>query len=347
MIETFNDILHSFKIDASCVDANRHRHFSYYDLALNPGCRINKIARYSREIAIALRARTPIIVNPIPHEGIVRLHTTHDAADTLHFNELYNYYYNNYPIYGILPILLGETDEGKPLWIDLVRNPHILVAGGTGSGKSVLMHTIIANAALRNDVSLYLADTKKVEFNPYQRKEFSHKLNFCANDYSSAIAMLEHLYDKMENRYNYLCSKGLSSIEDNPNIFDKVLVVMDEVSDLMLYDKKQKYFENLVVKLAQKARAAGIYMVLATQRPSVDVLTGLIKANFPARIACKVNSKVDSRVVLDSHGAESLAGRGDAIIKSLDNDHTRFQVAYVDPVNTVFNYGLMNKYVCN
>ncbi len=118
------------------------------------------------------------------------------------------------------------------------------------------------------------------------------------------------------------------------------MVIIDEAADLMLFNKRDKTFENLVVRLAQKARAAGIYMVLATQRPSVDVLTGLIKSNFPARLACRVSTKVDSRVVLDQHGAENLAGRGDAILKQPAGEATRFQVAFVDPKQTVNQYAL-------
>ena len=130
---------------------------------------------------------------------------------------------------------------------------------------------------------------------------------------------------------------GIQSIEQQPNIFDKIMVVIDEAADLILYNKT-KDFEQLVVRLAQKARAAGIYLVLATQRPSVDVLTGLIKSNFPARVSCKVSTKIDSRVVLDQHGAENLAGRGDAIIKQPSSNATRFQVAFVDPKDTIDSF---------
>ena len=152
--------------------------------------------------------------------------------------------------------------------------------------------------------------------------------------------MLEYLHRQMEDRYELLARHGVQQLAEKPGLFPQLLVVIDEVADLMLQDKttRTKRFESLVVSLAQKCRAAGIYLVLATQRPSTDVLTGLIKANFPARISCKVATRVDSQVILDSPGAECLLGRGDAILQSPVNDRIRFQVAYTEAKNTVRDY---------
>lgn len=328
-INTLNDVLKSFKIDAICVDFKQHRHFSFYDLQLRPGCRISKINLLSKELALALKTRTIPMIKPISEQGIVRLQLTHKSAELLTFDELCA---NATPGKGILPFLLGETDEGQQLWMDMSQNPHLLVAGATGSGKTVLLHNIIANAARRKDTKLFLIDTKKVEFTPYENS--IELVDGVATDYISAVSILEHLYEVMESRFNYLNEIGCSSIEQDPDMMDKILVIIDEAADLMLMDKTGQ-FESYLVRLAAKSRAAGIYIVLATQRPSVDVLTGLIKANFPARLACKVSSRIDSQIIIDRPGAEHLLGKGDALFKSPTNDDVRLQIAYVKPSETI------------
>ncbi len=326
MVTNINDIFKGFKIKAECINAKTHRHFAFYDLKLDVGTRISKIERYADELAIAMRANSSIIVKPIPKEGIVRLQTTFRKADTLLFEDLYQT--TKMPDDMLLPFVLGETDEGEPLIVDMAKNPHLLCAGATGSGKSVLLHTLIANASKRKDMAVFLVDTKRVEFSAYaQHKHFVYRVS---NDYFDAMSVLERLNEMMENRYMHMSEAGIKSLEERPNMFYKVMLVIDEVADLMLFDRS-KEFERLVGKLAQKARAAGIFMVFATQRPSVDVITGVIKANFPARLSCKVTSKVDSRVILDRHGAENLAGRGDAILNNDQQYMTRFQVAYSEP----------------
>lgn len=327
MIKALNDIFSAFKIKAKCVDASTHRHFAYYDVELEPGTRISRIQRYANELAIAMRANSAIIVKPIPRKGIVRLQTTLRPADTITLDDLYGMY--DLPADQSLPFLLGETDEGKPLFMDMAKNPHLLVAGSTGSGKSVFLHTLINNAVRHRNVRVYLVDTKRVEFNVYANGALS-AIADVSNTYQEAMATLEHLNFIMDARYEYMAERGIQSVEECPDLFDNILLIIDEAADLMLYERG-KAFENLVAKLAQKARAAGIYMVFATQRPSVDVFTGVIKANFPARLSCKVTSKVDSKVILDRQGAESLIGRGDAILNNSAFDMTRLQVAFSDP----------------
>lgn len=326
MVESINNIFDGFKIKAKCVGAETHRHFAFYDLKLDPGTRISRIQRYADELAIAMRAKSSLIVKPVPSKGIVRLQTTFREADTLFFEKLYNRPIP--PKDMMLPFVLGETDEGDPLWVDMSKNPHLLVAGSTGSGKSILLHTLIANASKRKDMALFLIDTKHVEFTAYSKLD--HLVYRISNDYYDAMNVLERLSEMMENRYLHMSERGIKSLEESPSMFYKVMLIIDEVADLMLWDRT-KDFERLVAKLAQKARAAGIYMVFATQRPSVDVVTGTIKANFPARLSCKVTSKTDSKVILDRHGAENLAGRGDAILNSDQHSMTRFQVAYSNP----------------
>lgn len=331
MINSINNIFESFKIKATCTAAQQHRHFVYYDVRLDPGTRISRIQRYANELAIAMRANSSIIIKPIPSQGIVRLQTTLRKSDLLNFEDLYQTH--KAPKEQLLPFLLGETDEGNPLWMDMSKNPHLLVAGSTGSGKSVFLHTLIANAAKQTGIRLYLVDTKRVEFNIYANS-LNHVVANVDNNYHDAMKTLSFLNEMMEARYEYMSKAGIQSIEDRPNLFTKIILIIDEAADLMLYEKGRA-FENLVAKLAQKARAAGIYMVFATQRPSVDVFTGVIKANFPARLACKVTSKVDSKVILDRQGAENLIGRGDAILNNSNFDMTRMQVAYTEPARIV------------
>jgi len=329
-----NKLFEGFKIKATCIGAERHRHFVYYDVELDPGTRISRISRYRDELAIAMKAKTSLIVKPIPEKGIVRLQTTHSLAEKLGFDDLYRG--SNAPLDFTLPFLFGDTDEGKPMWVDMAKNPHLLVAGATGSGKSVFLKMLIANAAKRDDTKLYLIDTKRVEFNPYKNSIFSGLVENVDNDFDSAMDTLKLLNAIMVERYKLMAEWGVNSIEEEP-IFDKIVLIIDEASDLMHYDRT-KSFEKQIAKLAGLARAAGIYMVFATQRPDVTVVTGLIKANFPARLACKVTSKVDSKVVLDRMGAEALAGRGDALFTSPVNDIKRLQVAYVEPEETLRNY---------
>jgi len=333
-VDVVNKLFEGFKIKANCIGTHRHRHFVYYDVELDPGTRISRISRYRDELAIAMKAKTSLIVKPVPDKGIVRLQTTHSAPEKLFFGELYRKH--SAPANTTLPFLFGETDEGTAMWVDMAKNPHLLVAGATGSGKSVFLRTLIANAARRNDTKLFLIDTKRVEFNAYCNSAFAGLVRSVDNDYESAMETLEYLTQVMIDRYKYMASIGIQSMEDDP-IFEKFVLIIDEAADLMLYDRT-KTFEKQIAKLAQLARAAGIYMVFATQRPDVSVVTGLIKANFPARLACKVTSKVDSKVVLDRMGAEALAGRGDALFSGPVNDLQRLQVAFIEPEEILNNY---------
>lgn len=338
-VQAINNLFDGFKIKATCIGTKQHRHFVYYDVELDPGTRISRISRYRDELAIAMKAKTSLIVKPIPEKGIVRLQTTHAIADKLMFSDLIQR--TTPPKDHILPFLFGETDEGDPLWVDMAKNPHLLVAGATGSGKSVFLRLLIANAAKRKDTRLFLIDTKRVEFNIYRDSAFSGLVKKVDNDFESAMVTLEYLNNVMMERYKYMASIGVQSMEESP-IFDKFILIIDEAADLMLYDRT-KSFEKQIAKLAQLARAAGIYMVFATQRPDVSVVTGLIKANFPARLACRVTSKIDSKVVLDRMGAEALAGRGDALFTSPVDDFKRLQVAYVEPEETLSSYKPQSK----
>jgi S-DNA-T family DNA segregation ATPase FtsK/SpoIIIE len=337
--EKLNNILSGLKINAKCVNVSMHRHLVFCDLELDRGAKIRNIEVHAREIGLALRSKGIPIVLTNSEKGIVSIQFATREADTLSFLDLFNLNKKLVPE-GILPFLLGENGNGEPLWLDMAKNPHMLIAGGTGSGKSTLLHTIIANAVFRNDVWLYLSDPKAgVEFSLYNKYDCC---NFLATDYNSTLNMLESISEEMERRYQALSLFNISSIEQNKEIFPKIMVIIDEVADLILQDQDKHNlnkgkFEHLLCSIAQKSRAAGIYIVLATQRPSVDIISGRIKANFPARIACKVSSAIDSKVILDQTGAESLLGRGDAIINSAKYNYTRFQVSYIEANQVIKN----------
>lgn len=336
-MDQINSILNGLKIKGQCVDHNQHRHLATYDIQLEPGTMVSRIERRTREIALGIRSVTPPIVKLMPKSGLVRLHVAMDQASPLPLSGLFE----EVPESMLLPVVLGETDEGKRLWVDLSEHPHTLVAGTTGSGKSVFLRTILANLAHlqstgARDIEVYLVDPKVVEFNSYEK--LNKLIASVTYTYDKTLSMLKILRRKMEARYKAMAQYGIQSIREMPHLFPQTVIIIDEVADLMLQDKKTHEFETGIVKLAQKARAAGIYLVLATQRPSKDVLTGLIKANFPARVCCKVSSRVDSQVVLDSPGAESLLGRGDAILQSPIYDRVRFQAAFCEPEFVVDRY---------
>lgn len=341
MKDAMNDVLKGLGIQGTCVRAEAHRHLAFYDIELErKASALNKLKRSLQEIALHLRTKTIPIMRLIPLEGVVRLQVALDEAKGVNLRDLYQGEW--IPKEMVFPLLLGENDEGKKLWMDMNHNPHLLVAGGTGSGKSVLLQTLIANAMfvhamrLRN-VWVYLADPKQVEFTAYRDPELKKVIKNVASSYEEVFDMLHMLYAMMENRYDAMRKIGIRSIEENPKEFPLVLCIIDEVADLFMQDKGGK-IQDLVVKIAQKGRACGIFLTLATQRPSVDVITGLIKANFPGRIACKTASRKDSEVILDRPGAETLLGRGDAVLQNMKYESVRFQVAFTTPDQTIKAY---------
>lgn len=337
MIDALNLAFAGLRLDAECVNATVHRHFAFYDVRLGPKCRLRQIENHAKEIALNLKSLSDPIVKTLRQQGLVRLQVVMGEPTSLSLLDLIR---DNPRPEGILPFLLGETDDGKVLWADMAMNPHMLIAGAPGSGKSVLLHNMIANAISLKNVSLFLVDPKGVEFISYEVPELSYIVNQVVYEYNAVLEMLENLVDIMDQRYEMLRAMNYQSVEQAPQLFKPILVLIDEVTDLMLKDGKSKRFEKLIIQLAQKSRAAGIYLVLATQHPSVKVLTGLIKANFEARLACKVSSRTDSQVILDQPGADHLVGRGDAIIRSKIHDLVRFQIAYVDTKSVIEHYRL-------
>lgn len=321
-----DEILKSLKIRGTCKSVNEYRHFRIYDIELASGQSIKRIENNVREIGLALKSLSIPIVTTIPEKGLVRIQSTIGEPETLLFKDLYERSIDQRPE-GLLPFLIGEQSTGEPVFLDLHMAPHLLVAGCTGSGKSVLLHTLIANIKMRNDIILYLVDPKSgTEFYEYSN------IATTVYDYDGAVRMLERLHMEMESRYNLFRRLKIKNITESPFVVPKIVVIIDEVADLLLQDKDKKnpqrgIFEKLLISIAQKSRSVALHLILATQRPSVDIISGLIKANMPGRIACKVSSSVDSKVILDQSGAENLLGRGDALINTEKYHNVRLQVA--------------------
>lgn len=324
-INLFNKILEAFKIKATCTSYNIVDNYFYYDIKLNPSTKVKDINKYMDEISLALKTPCKPSLKVIHNEGIVRLEFAQPRKSTLN---LFDYFTNDNIPKGELVCLLGQTVDGKPMWMDLSQNPHMIISGTTGSGKSSLLHNIIANIFNYNKAQLFLMDPKNIEFSEYDRKI---KKNLqVAYLYKECIFMLDNLLETMESRY-CMMRKGFDSSK-LPNI----VLMIDEFADLIMQDQEDQFY-NKLCRLAQKCRAAKIHIVLSTQRPSVNIINGTIKANFPARIACKVASHVDSKVILDCIGAENLLGKGDALIRDNFRHLERFQIAYTTP-NEVCNY---------
>jgi DNA segregation ATPase FtsK/SpoIIIE, S-DNA-T family len=326
-IQTFNTILNSFNIKASCVDYQKVDNYFFYDLKLNPNAKVKDIQRYSDEISLALKTPCKPGVKVLHQQGVVRLEFATPRTTPLN---LFDYFTNQNVPEGNLPCLLGQTVDGRRMWMDLAQNPHMIIAGTTGSGKSTLLHNIIANLFNYNKVQLYLADPKNIEFAEYDEK-IKCNLNV-SYTYEETLFVLNSLLELMEQRYSLLRSGVPASS------FPYVVLMIDEFADLIMQDREDEFYTKLC-RLAQKCRAAKICIILSTQRPSVNIINGTIKANFPVRISCRVASHVDSKVILDAVGAENLLGKGDALVKDNFRFLERFQVAYTNATEVCKYFG--------
>lgn len=312
-IQAINKILSSFQLKAQCINHNIIENYEYYDLSLNPGEKIKDILKFSNEISMALKMPGKLNHKIIHEQGLLRLESLKKRENILKISDNIL----NIISQDSLNLWLGKNYTGKDLVFKIPEAPHTLIAGTTGSGKSVLLHNIIFNILINSDAQLYLLDPKMIEFN-----KFSSERIQVHHSYEDALYLVSELIESMETRYKMI-RDGISINSICPSV-----LIIDEFSDLIYQDKDKKLHDSLC-KLAQKCRAAKIYIIIATQRPSVDVISGLIKANFPARISCKVANHFDSKVILDESGAENLIGHGDAYIKDIYNNMERFQIAYV------------------
>lgn len=329
-INEFNKLLQNFNIKAKCTDYKNIDNYFFYDLKLNPQTQIKDISKFTNEISLFLKTPCKPNIKIIHQDGILRLEFAEPRVNRLN---LFDYFTNSDIPNGNLTCLLGQSSDGSRLWMDLSKNPHMIVSGTTGSGKSTLLHNVIANLFNYNKVNLYLVDPKNIEFLEYDKK-IKNDVNVYYS-YSETIFVLDQLLELMENRYLML-RDGFPEHK-----LPYVVLIIDEFADLILQDEDNQFY-NKLCRLAQKCRAAKIHIILSTQRPSVNIINGAIKANFPARISCKVASAVDSRIILDASGAESLIGQGDALLRDNYRNLERFQIAYTDSIEVCKYFGDIN-----
>jgi S-DNA-T family DNA segregation ATPase FtsK/SpoIIIE len=315
------DTLASFGVGAKVVHIERGPSITRYELKPERGIKISKIASLSDDLALALAATSVRIEAPIPGKSAVGIEVPNQTVSIVAIREILEALPNR----GTVPPLwmaLGKDITGRPVFGDLSKMPHLLVAGATGSGKSVCLNTIIASllvSATPDQVQLLMIDPKRVELTVYNG--IPHLIKEVITDARLAAGALFEMTKEMDSRYERFAKAGVRKIEEyNAKFPDEnlpyVVIVIDELADLMLVAPAK--VETTIMRIAQLARATGIHLIVATQRPSVDVITGLIKANVPSRIAFAVSSQVDSRTILDMNGAERLLGRGDMLYLPID-----------------------------
>jgi S-DNA-T family DNA segregation ATPase FtsK/SpoIIIE len=323
--ESLKKLFSQLKLKADVDSCKRESSFLIFDVLLKPGGTFRKIENHSTEIALALKALSEPLIYPIMEKGIIRMEVMVSEQETVDFNDVIKgeEFVNSK---AQLPLALGKCRNGQPLVVDLYKMPHLLVSGATGSGKSILLQSIINSLLVSNKhVNLALIDPKRVEFSYYDK--LSNLYGPIARNVDSSILLLRSLIREMDRRFAILERHNVRNILDYKGRMPFTVVVIDELADLMMASKKMA--QELICRLAQKSRACGIHLIIATQRPSVDVVTGLIKANFPARISCQVSSAVDSRTILDKNGAETLGGKGDAIIDCSEYSFKRFKGSFL------------------
>ena len=326
--------LSHFGVDANVIGQIAGPRVTRYELQLAPGTKVSKVAGLKDDLSYALATTEIRILAPIPGKQAVGVELPNFSPSYVRLGDVYD----DLPqTASPVAVWLGKDISGAPVWTDLARMPHLLIAGTTGSGKSGCINTILTSVLLRStpdEVRLILIDPKRIELNHYE--SIPHLLTPVVSSPKEAAAVLRNVVAEMERRYERLSSVRARNLhEANRSLRQRgeaampyLLVVIDELADLMMISPQD--VEDCVIRLAQKSRAVGIHLVLATQRPSVDVITGMIKANVPSRIAFAVSSQTDSRVILDQQGAESLLGQGDMLFKPLGTSRLqRLQGAYV------------------
>jgi S-DNA-T family DNA segregation ATPase FtsK/SpoIIIE len=323
-IRIIEEKLRSFQIPATVTATNVGPVVTQYEVRPDAHVKLSRIEGLADDLAMALAARTIRIEAPIPGKDVVGLEIPNHSSEVVGFRELINDA-DMLAATGKLTFALGRDVSGKAYAVDLARMPHLLIAGATGSGKSVCVNALITSLLMRarpDEVRLIVIDLKRVELAAYDG--LPHLLTNVIIEAGDAKAALYWAVAQMEERYKALASKterNIAAYNASPRVPEEerlpyIVIVIDELADLIMREGRK--VEDPVVKIAQKARAVGIHLVLATQRPSVNVVTGLIKANVPSRIAFAMSSNVDSRTVLDQPGAEDLIGRGDMLYQPAD-----------------------------
>ena len=340
-IKILEETFASFGIKVTVERAEIGPSVTKYEVKPAVGVRVNRISNLADDLALALAAKDVRIEAPIPGKSLVGIEVPNSEVATVTFRELWDQ--SKTDASKLLEIPLGKAVNGSVRSFDLAKMPHLLVAGSTGSGKSVAVNGIIASILMKarpDEVKFMMVDPKMVELSVYN--DIPHLLIPVVTNPRKASRALQKVVDEMENRYELFSKVGARNIagynakvaEYNAQSEYKqvplplIVVIVDELADLMMVASKE--VEDAIIRLGQKARAAGIHMILATQRPSVDVISGLIKANVPSRIAFAVSSGTDSRTILDENGAEKLLGRGDMLFKPIDENHpVRLQGSFI------------------
>lgn len=302
-------VFREFKLDARVVNAVRGPRVDRYELALGPGVRVEKVIGLRENLAYAL-ACDSVRLALVPGKSAVGVELPSADQEQIGLADILAHA-DSHP----LTVAVGKSVDGDFITADLSEMPHLLIAGTTGSGKSTAINAMLVSLLKRatpEQVQLILIDPKEVELTPYQG--VAHLARPVVTETDDAIKTLAWLVDVMQDRYAAMQAAGVRHISKLPG-YPYIVVIVDELADLVLASSKE--VEPLIVRLTQKARAAGIHMVLATQRPSVDVVSGLLKSNVPSRLAFAVQSQVDSRVTLDEGGAEQLLGSGDGLWKPI------------------------------
>jgi len=326
--------LSNFGVEATVIGQISGPRVTRYELQLAPGIKVGKVAQLRDDLSYALATTEIRILAPIPGKQAVGVEVPNLTPNLVTLGDIFG---DIPPPASPLAVWLGKGIDGLPVYSDLARMPHLLIAGTTGSGKSGCINAILTSILLRSSpdqVRMILIDPKRIELNYYE--SIPHLLTPVVSSPKEASAVLLNVVTEMERRYERLSQVRARGLPEANRAFRKrgepelpyLLVVIDELADLMMVSPQD--VEDAIIRLAQKSRAVGIHLVLATQRPSVDVITGMIKANVPSRIAFAVSSQTDSRVILDQNGAESLLGSGDMLYKPLGTSRLqRVQGAFV------------------
>lgn len=339
---TLENTLSDFNVNARVADIERGPVITRYELEPAPGVKIQRITTLSDDIALAMRAAAVRIVAPIPGKNRVGIEVPNSSTAAVFLKEVLQGS-NFQKSKSKLMLAIGKDISGHPIVADLGDMPHLLIAGTTGAGKTVCVNSLIMSVlfnATPDEVKFLMVDPKMVELTQYN--DIPHMLCPAVTDHKKVSPALNWVVGEMENRYQLLSKTGVRNIKAyhaRGLSLPYIIIIIDELADLMQVSAKT--VESAITRLAQLSRAVGIHLILATQRPSVDVITGVIKANFPARISFKVASKVDSRTVLDMNGAETLLGKGDMLfMKPGDAKPTRGQCSFVadEEVHSVINF---------
>ena len=328
------EALSHFNVEARLIGTVSGPHVTRYELRLAPGIKMSKVATLKDDLAYALAAEQVRILAPIPGKQAVGVEVPNRVRTMVHLGDVFQ---DAPKGWSPLSVWLGKDIAGKAIGTDLAKQPHILIAGTTGSGKSGCVNSMLSSVLLHaspNEVRLVLVDPKRVELNHYEG--IPHLLTPVVTSPRLAANVLSNLIKEMEERYGVMSRSKTRNLVELNRVRQRsgeaplpyILCVIDELADLMMVAPAD--VEDSIIRLAQKSRAVGIHLVLATQRPSADVITGMIKANVPARIAFAVSSQTDSRVILDQNGAESLLGQGDMLFRPAGESRTaRIQGAFI------------------